>query len=83
MNLEFANNVLMPNVGDGSYINFPIVWVKELQACPYQHYGDFIRKTIYPAWAAEKRKKHNLKIPMLSAKELRIIINQYTKANEI
>ncbi|MBN1982483.1 MAG: hypothetical protein JW795_13200 [Chitinivibrionales bacterium] len=82
MNLELVNNVLMLNTGDGNHVTFMEEWVKDLQACPLQHYGDFIRKTIYPVWAAEKRKKHTMKFPLLNAKELRAITSQYLKDKE-
>jgi hypothetical protein len=77
MNLESVNGVLKLNVGNGQYVPFSEEWVKDLQKCSYKQSGDYIRKNIYPAWTADKRRHGNL--PVINPKDLYAIIDKYTK----
>ena len=59
MKLERVEGVLMLRLSPESYISFHETWVEQLRALPYEQYGNFIRKNVYPALSLGERSLWN------------------------
>jgi hypothetical protein len=66
MRIERNSGGLLLEIKKGFSITLKQEWVGELSAIPYEQYGDFIKKSIYPTLSDDEKKNwHNSQISNL------------------